>query len=194
MPVFQWFLLLLAAANFAAFIWAVFRFFRTKGKPGIGLWVIKILSPIAYAINLRALSLPGATDGIHGWIGAVGFTASFFLFFSTIRANRAEPLTLAYDSDVPEHLNRKGPYQWVRHPFYSSYLLAFASGWVASGDPRLVVIVVAFTLLYWDASTREEVKFARSPFASEYADYRSTTGRFLPRPQSFFRCFSNSRS
>lgn len=174
-------LLGLAIANFASFIWAAVRFFRMKGEPGVGLQVIKRTSPPAYAILLYALSRPKAADGVGLYVGIAGFVVSLALFFAALRANRAQPLTLAYDTDTPEHLNRKGPYACVRHPFYLAYLLAFTSGWIGSGELVLGLVPAFFFALYWDASSREEAKFMQSPLAGEYRAFQAQAGRFWPK-------------
>jgi protein-S-isoprenylcysteine O-methyltransferase Ste14 len=171
----------LAIANFGSFIWAVVRFFGTKGEPGPGLRLIKLTSPPAYAIVLFALSRPKAAEGVGLYVGIAGFAASLALFFAALKANRAQPLTLAYDTDIPEHLNRRGPYARVRHPFYLAYLLAFTSGWIGSGEIVLALVPAFFFALYWDASSREEAKFMQSPLAGEYRAYQAQAGRFWPK-------------
>lgn len=171
----------LAIANFASFIWAALRFFRTKGEPGVGLRVITRTSPPAYAILLYALSRPEAAQGVGVYVGIAGFVVSLALFFAALQANRAQPLTIAYDTDTPEHLNRKGPYAWVRHPFYLAYLLAFTSGWIGSGEIVLALVPAFFFALYCNASSREEAKFMQSPLAAEYRTYQAQVGRFWPK-------------
>lgn len=170
-----------ALATFASFIWAAARLFRTEGEPRAGLRVIKLTSPPAYAILLYALSRPRAAEGVSAYVGTVGFAASLALFFATLQTNRARPLTLAYDRDTPEHLNRQGPYAWVRHPFYLAYLLAFTSGWIGSGEILLALVPAFFFALYWDAASREEAKFLRSPLAGDYRAYQAQAGRFWPK-------------
>jgi protein-S-isoprenylcysteine O-methyltransferase Ste14 len=41
--------------------------------------------------------------------------------------------------------------------------------------------VFAAYVYFWFASTFEERKFARSPVAKEYEEYKRRTGRFFPR-------------
>ncbi len=75
-----------------------------------------------------------------------------------------------------------GPYRFVRHPFYCSYLLAWAAGFVATAQTWLLPTVAVMLVIYVRAAKLEEEKFTRSPLAGTYERYRSRTGLFLPNP------------
>jgi protein-S-isoprenylcysteine O-methyltransferase Ste14 len=103
------------------------------------------------------------------------------LFLWAARANRERKLGLAFAGAIPEHLQTGGPYAVVRHPFYTSYVLAFVGGAVAAGTAWLVPAVLAGAITYWRAAREEEGGFARSPLAKAYEEYAARTGMFLPR-------------
>ena len=73
----------------------------------------------------------------------------------------------------------RGPYQWVRHPFYDCMFLFLISialmtaNWfvMASG-------VVTFSILAARSRTEEEKLLER--FGEPYRAYRASTGRFIP--------------
>ena len=75
-----------------------------------------------------------------------------------------------------------GPYRFVRHPFYCSYLLTWAAGVVASAQFWLLPTVAIMLIIYTRAAKLEEEKFTRSPLAETYKSYRTRTGLFLPNP------------
>ena len=114
-------------------------------------------------------------------IGAGGLLLSLALFQWAAASIRGRTFSFAGNHDLPQFVHRSGPYAYVRNPFYLSYLLAeiatvliWPSVW---GVLLLVVMVVYFQWL-----TRfEEDKFARSPVAAEFAAYKASTGRLLPR-------------
>ena len=60
--------------------------------------------------------------------------ASMWLFYAAIRASREARLKMAFDVENPHGLVTTGPYRYLRHPFYTSYLIfwvGFAVGcWV----------------------------------------------------------------
>ena len=172
----------LGAACFAAFTWGLRRHFRTPGATPPGVWVICTASLLAFARFIW--------DVLHGplaamWPAAVPlFAAAFVLFFAAVRTSRPAHLTVAFASDQPQVLLQHGPYRYVRHPFYSSYLVFWTA--IAIGRPGWAPWATAagFCLLYWLAARWEEDKFERSRLVMAYVAYRRKTGMFLPRPSS----------
>lgn len=107
--------------------------------------------------------------------------ASLWLFWQAIAASRAARLRLAFDPTLPSGVVRHGPYRVVRHPFYASYMLFWIAWSIATWSvwslPPLLVMLAIYVL----AARGEEGRFARSPFADEYAAYRQRVGMFWPR-------------
>ncbi len=104
------------------------------------------------------------------------------LFLWAAWTNRARKLGLAFAGALPAHLQTRGPYAWVRHPFYASYLLAFAGGAVAAWTPWLLPAAAAGAVTYWRAAREEERAFAATPLAAAYRAYARRVGMFAPRP------------
>ena len=95
----------------------------------------------------------------------------------------------AWSGFVPEELCERGPYRYVRHPVYASYLLAFLAAAIALPHPLTAAIFVVNVLLLNHAVRDEERAIAASPLAAGYADYRERAGMFWPRfrPARFSR-------
>jgi len=108
------------------------------------------------------------------------FAMSLALFWWTISTTRRHPLTLAFTSDVPVHLQTTGPYAYVRHPFYLAYVLFWIGAAVAANELVSWIMPVVMTLSYVAAARREESKFEASPLASDYKVYRLQTGMLVP--------------
>jgi protein-S-isoprenylcysteine O-methyltransferase Ste14 len=74
----------------------------------------------------------------------------------------------------------KGPYRWVRHPFYDCIaLLIMGTSLVAANWFLLLTGAVLFALLVVRTRTEEELLIER--FGDAYRNYMGRTGRFLPR-------------
>jgi protein-S-isoprenylcysteine O-methyltransferase Ste14 len=71
-----------------------------------------------------------------------------------------------------------GPYAWIRHPMYTSFLLGtWALAWTAASDEAWLAWW-ALLLVLWIKSTLEERwMLAQHP---GYAHYREQTKRFVP--------------
>jgi len=173
--------LCLFCACFGSFIWGMARFFRVAGQVPFGIRVVQILGGAMVVLHLvmlcRARDFSAATFSAAASL----YVASFSLFWSAVSIHRRRPPTLCYSSDLPEHLIVAGPYRWVRHPFYTAYMLAWLGGIVATRQPWLLLSLLLMSVLYVRAARLEERKFAASPLATEFADYRNRTGMFLPR-------------
>lgn len=76
------------------------------------------------------------------------------------------------------HLVRSGPYRWVRHPVYASHFVVFGCATLLHHHPLGVAIYVLWAVFAVIRARREERKLAA--VFPEYADYRRTTGMFIP--------------
>jgi protein-S-isoprenylcysteine O-methyltransferase Ste14 len=176
---------LLVVANFCL-IGALPRIFFKRGRLN-GRWFLTA-SPFALAAGGVVAAWLGI---VHPWIGGargealalagVGLSAaSIHLIGFTMGANRI-PLSLWHqDDDAPAEIVTWGPYARVRHPFYASFLAAFAAAvCVAPGVATLGAAVLGAVALSVTAR-REERRLRASPLGATYTRYAARTGRFLP--------------
>ncbi len=179
---FQVLLAVLLLTCFASFAWAVRNFFVKPERMTVGLKIIFLTGSIfallhfVTVLSTPVLRLPAVIAG------AVLYCLALAIFWWTITAHRLKPLAACFSQSEQLHLVQHGPYRFVRHPFYCSYLLAWLAGAVATLNIRLALTFVVMFVLYLIAARTEENKFASSPLAQAYAQYRSATGRFLPSP------------
>ncbi|HET9647912.1 MAG TPA: isoprenylcysteine carboxylmethyltransferase family protein [Microlunatus sp.] len=168
-------------ACFGSFLWAGHAFFtsspitlapRTRMIKRVGLAV----SVAQFLIMTKSRPVGRAADRA----GTVMLLAALALFWSSIRVNREQPLSLSFSTDRPDHLITRGPYRLIRHPFYLSYLLAWSAAPVATRRWWVGVGPVIMAVLYRRAARFEEAKFLASPLAECYRDYQRSTGMFLP--------------
>jgi protein-S-isoprenylcysteine O-methyltransferase Ste14 len=88
---------------------------------------------------------------------------------------------IAFHDQVPEEVCTEGPYRWVRHPLYVSYLVAYLAVLVALPHWLTATVFVANIALFVLAARNDERILADSALAADYAVYRERTGMFLPR-------------
>ena len=100
------------------------------------------------------------------------FAVSPALFLWAVTATRSKRLKLAFDPEPPGFVTRAGPYRYIRHPFYTSYILFWLACTIATLHPLSLIFLVAFSAVNLTAAYREEHAFERSPFAAEYMNYR----------------------
>lgn len=170
-----------AYVTYVAGVWFVFRHHGSPSDP-VGLRLLKLGALASKVAILWSIwhARPSATPG--WWGGALAIlAASYGLFWWATITNRRRPLTLAFSPDRPSHLVDEGPYRYLRHPFYASYLLGYVAGWIAVREWYLLPFLAGMTAIYWWAASVEERKFAESPLAEEYERYKQRTYRFFPR-------------
>ncbi|KAK1751352.1 hypothetical protein QBC47DRAFT_391673 [Echria macrotheca] len=106
-------------------------------------------------------------------------TASHLLWSWARRTVAPNQFTRALSSDVPKELVTTGPYAYIRNPFYSSYLMAYAAAATLSGRTVDYVLLSCFYVCYYLTSIGEQRKFERSELKEAYAKFKATRARFF---------------
>lgn len=168
--------------NFIFSIIGIWLFFNNQNKTTLGFSILKILAPICMILTVTTLFYSNQKyNNINVYLGLVLLLISIILFSLCSYINYQKKLTVCYSNDLPEHLMKKGPYKFVRHPFYISYILNYISGFILSLNPISLISVFIMTLLYYHAAKTEENKFKISSLSNEYEIYKKETGMFFPK-------------
>ena len=179
--------LVLAAMNLG-FIGALPRiFFDTRGRKNAMWWATAApfiaagaVLVLCYAGVWQAWYLPGGAI-VNETIATPIACLSVALIAFTIGTHRV-PLALWHqDDDAPRNIVTYGAYKYVRHPFYSAFLLALAGTVVACPHPGTLACLVYSLLMLNHTARKEERKLSDSEFGDEYRGYIAHTGRFVPR-------------
>lgn len=167
-------------ACFAAFSVASFRHFDPESRSR-GNLIIRMLTLVGTLGNVVLCVLAWPVSVPLGGLAILMAALSLIVFRAAIGSAPTGELHVAFTGDGPEQLVTSGIYRWIRNPLYTSYL-AFWAGWMpASGlHPVSVVCFALFLCLYWFA-VREEERFLSERFGSAYTEFKSCSGRFLPR-------------
>ena len=178
-------LLLDMLVTLAAVIWVGLASWSGRGhfqsdKVPLGsilIMLVVLAATLTYLYLAWTLSQPLVSQ-------TVGFLlqcAGLWLFVITLRASRRGRLRMAFDEGNPRGLVTEGPYQYVRHPFYVSYIIYFAGFAIATWSWIAVLPLGILLVIYVLAARMEEGKFANTPMSAEYQAYRRRTGFFFPK-------------
>ena len=168
----------LALAYFLMISAATKQHFASEKYP-IGMYVISILSLFGLTTYLWHAFL-GNLD--HYILPSALILIAFALFVWAIRHSSKKKLSLAFDEEPKvDGIITTGPWRYIRHPFYLSYILFWLA--CAIGTTHFTSIVVLATLLfiYGYSARREETILKQSPYGDEYLQYRENVGFFLPK-------------
>lgn len=122
------------------------------------------------------------------WMQLAGLSiqiVSMALFLWAIKASKSANLRFVFDLEVPRGLATTGPYRYVRHPFYTSYILFWTGYALNTGIWWTAIPVIFFAYVYTKAARQEERLFGQTEMAAQYDDYRSRTGFMFPTVSGF---------
>jgi protein-S-isoprenylcysteine O-methyltransferase Ste14 len=112
------------------------------------------------------------------WTGiAIGIPAGGLLVWTLVNLGRN--LTDTVVTRKAHTLVTKGPYRWVRHPFYDAVALSVLANALAAANWFLLV-TGALLMIMIVMRTRKEEEHLVMRFGDDYRDYMKRTGRFLP--------------
>lgn len=80
-----------------------------------------------------------------------------------------------------QQLVQTGPYRWIRHPIYTSFLLILGSTLLITANWLVGCLWIAATALDAAYRIRYEERAMLLRFGEEYRDYQRRTGRLVPR-------------
>lgn len=143
-------------------------------------YVSILLSALVYILvpgwlAWAALSLPLALR----WLGVVVGVGSVLLLFwvhRTLGKNFAAPGVI----QSRQTLITAGPYQWVRHPMYTTFFVISLAIALITANGLIGILCLLFGVLL-PSIIKPEERTLLEKFGDEYRDYMQRTGRFLPR-------------
>ncbi len=172
--------LTVAATATIIFIVALKLCFRSDGasrreKP----WMIASIYGWTVLEWWALLVMPEPAEWLQ-WLGIAVFTVAILLFLWSVGTLRAAHPALAFVEQPPERLVTNGPYARIRHPIYTSYVLAWIGGVLATGQWWLALAVVWMGWFYLRAARMEEARLKSSSLAEEFDRYAARAGMFVP--------------
>jgi len=174
-------LVALSVICWVSFALAVMWHFSRPVEPS---WLMKAVASLATFFGLlqvAAIVWAPATSVTSWMVAFVLYGSALSLFWWALKTTRGHRFPLAFTPTSPTMVLAEGPYRWVRHPFYASYLLYWVAGAYATEAWGLVASVLVMGMLYWRAAVQEETEFLQGDQAEAYRAYILRTGRFFPK-------------
>ena len=176
-----WLPAVLSLAAFGSFGWALRGHFVVRGRMPHGMRLLSLASLIAY-LNFGCLLMWDSREPtLWTTAGLTVLAASIVLFWWTVQTTRRHRFQVAYTEADPHMICTLGPYAYVRHPFYLSYIVFwFATAAIVGGWQWIAA--AAMVVWYAGIARQEERRFRTSALSAVYAAYQRRTGMLLPFP------------
>lgn len=171
----------------ASFAWGMQCFFVKPNRLPLGIRLTAIAGLVSSLLHFSVILSMQDVPITRFLLAVAAYLSAAMLFWWAVGANHAKPLAACFSETNPEHVTTIGPYRFVRHPFYCSYLLAYLSGVIATESAMLVTTFLLMFAIYRTAAVQEEQSFGRSSLTGEYQAYCTQTGRFFPKLRALFR-------
>jgi protein-S-isoprenylcysteine O-methyltransferase Ste14 len=145
------------------------------------LGLIGFVAIIMYAINPNWLSW--ASLPLPLWVSWMGVLVALLGFAILQWAQN----TLGKNwSDTPRMMQEQalitsGPYQFIRHPIYTAFLLILGSTLLISANWFLGLAWIGMTLIEVTSRIGFEESLMLEYFGDQYRDYMKKTGRLIPK-------------
>jgi len=145
------------------------------------LGAIGLISTIAFVIDPTWLAFASLSFPIWlRWAGVAFALAGFALL-------QWAQVTLGKSwSDTPRMMKEQalitsGPYQFIRHPIYTAFMLILGSALLISANWFIGLAWLGMTILEVASRVGFEESLMLEYFGDQYRDYMKKTGRLLPR-------------
>ena len=170
---------ILAVVTVRLYIWSTLAHFHSDTQPA-GVSIVAVAVFLSLAIYLILL-WTGLQPPVAQLVGIAIIVASLILFWWAIVVSSGFGLTHVFDQTKPTSLLASGPYAYVRHPFYASYIVFWAGMGLATWNVLAIAPLVAIIVIYSKAARLEEAKFINSALNEQYFAYRKRAGMFWPK-------------
>ncbi len=169
----------LSLAILQSFNWAVSGHFKSDRMP-TGMKLIMAASTVT-ALAFVALLWTRSQPPSAQFVGMAIEVCAFGLFVAAIVATRQFRFRMAFDDGLPDELVMSGPYRYIRHPFYTSYLIFWIGFALITFSWLSLPLLLVMTAIYYFAARGEDRKLATSDLAEQHILYRQRAGMFWPK-------------
>jgi protein-S-isoprenylcysteine O-methyltransferase Ste14 len=144
------------------------------------------LGGTAFLSGTAVVLWKGLFEGLDLTLGTLGATLSVLSLAlyewarSTVAGRR---FNIALAGEVPDAVCESGPYRYIRHPFYLSYVIAFLGMLVATATLVAAVVFMFNLALFTYMARDDERTLEGSALGSDYGTYKQRVGFLLLLPR-----------
>ena len=169
------------AGSFVHFLFAGGRTFTVTPNDDAGAGWAQVSFIVTGAISVGILGVRTPIRPANGVASALILLCSLSLYEWARHASWGRRCSIAWSERVPDSVCNVGPYRYIRHPIYGSYVLAFLAAFVAMPSAIMLAVFVFNVGLWLHAARSDERALEQSALAADYRDYKRAAGMLFPR-------------
>jgi len=164
----------------ASLIWGRLYFFKVNtGTPKLAAIVYDLAVATQMLTTLYSFYTGNWSPAQSALLLCVSmYSMSLLVFWFSVK--KARSLDFAFSNHVGEIVT-SGTFSIFRHPFYVSYIAAWAASTITFSSIYHWVTFIYLVFFYVLSARKEEGLILRSPQAELYQKYQQSVGMFLPR-------------
>lgn len=184
---------LFALGFYAIVFWAVRRTRRLAGRTplavvrhgGVEMRIAALAMTLFPAVLVFSTLRPGLSwlrpvtqHPAYVWTAAALFAGGLILEYAGIRT-LGKAFRIGIDPEQPGPLVTDGPYRYIRHPVYASFIAYYVAAWLLQRNLLFgIAAPLAILRILYQANGEERALLQQHGAA--YAAYGRTTSRFIP--------------
>ncbi len=167
--------------NITVFFLFSFFYFNKKGIKLDWRWTLLKLVTSMFWIHSSYQVLSRSLSDQYSFMGFLFLNIiSSFIFFWAYANTAKLMFDNIFTSRAPEEIVVRGPYRFIRHPYYTSYLICYFSTLFFDSSLINLFFLSLIVILYFYAVKSEEKKIMESKNSDIYKSYVLKTKRFVP--------------
>lgn len=149
-----------------------------------GLWMAAVLPRERLAAHPAGQAVGWMWPATGAWwaaaIPASAICVGCTLFTFVCWRKMGRSWRIGIDPKEKLELVSTGPYRFVRHPIYALRMVINVCAFVMAPTP-LVLVTAGMDFVLLQIEARREERYMESQHGAEYARYKNSVGRFVPR-------------
>lgn len=106
---------------------------------------------------------------------------SLLVYWLSVKSLNGYKLAVIHGNIDNNKIFSEGVYKYIRHPFYTSYLICYVGVGLCLPSPLIILLSVLLLVVYGYAAYSEEKGFLEGELRHKYIKYKESTGMFLPK-------------
>jgi protein-S-isoprenylcysteine O-methyltransferase Ste14 len=153
------------------FLWAAVFHFRHPKDFLFRKTLISLSGLVATTVNLYFLLIRPVATTLASGVSIFLFLTALGIFVWSVKLTRKK-LDFAFSISKPTEVIVEGPYRYLRHPFYTSYMICWFACFVFTMNWWVLLSAIWMFCLYYSAAKFEEKSLLEGPFGEKYSKYR----------------------